>query len=200
MRETQATWLKAIDTEFARQIARPDTAPPGLVEYLIALANDQVKSADFTETLSTRLEPVVSEKYRVQIVDKLNDAMDGYLDVAKRCIQVIIDSVFNDVKAPLREMFGAEWLSGDFMFTILETIVDYMADFQARLSPSLFDLLVDDIIDTFLIAYLTSLRKASKLKMPAAANKINDEIKKSFEYFSRYKPPAELEQYFEVVR
>ena len=200
MRHTQTTWLKVIDLEFSRRIARPDEVAGGLDEYLMALANDQVKSADFTETLSTRLEQLVSDKYKGPIADKLNDAMDGYLDVAKRCIQILIDTIFNDIKPAVRVLFSQSWLSEDPIFQIVETISDYMGDFRARLSPSLFDLLVDDIVDTFLITYLSALRKATKLKTPAATNKMREEVKKSFDFFAQYKPPSELETYFEPVR
>jgi exocyst complex component 3 len=199
MRNTQSQWLKLIDSEFQRQIRTPETAPPGLVEYLVALANDQVKSADFTEGLSNRLEQLVSEKYRVAIADKLNDAMDGYLDVAKRCIQILIDTVFNDIKPAVMVLFTPSWYVDEPIHQIIETMADYMADFQARLSPSLFELLVDDIIDTFLITYLNALRKAPKLKIPQAVNTMKEDIKKAFEFFAQYKPPNELETYFGCV-
>jgi len=199
MRNLQSHWLKLIDSEFQRQVRTPETAPPGLVEYLVALANDQVKSADFTEGLSNRLEQLVSEKYRVQIADKLNDAMDGYLDVAKRCIQILIDTVFNDIKPAVMILFTPSWYVDEPIHQIIETMADYMADFQARLSPSLFELLVDDIIDTFLITYLNTLRKATKLKIPQAVNTMKEDIKKAFEFFSQYKPSNELETYFGCV-
>jgi len=44
--------------------------------------NDCIKSADYTGALSARLESLTSEKYRVTIDKRLNDAIDGYLDVA----------------------------------------------------------------------------------------------------------------------
>lgn len=199
MRNVQAEWMKLIDSEFQRQIRTPDLAPPGLVEYLVALANDQVKSADFTENLSNRLEALVSEKYRVQIADKLNDAMDGYLDVAKRCIQILIDTVFNDIKPAVNTLFTPSWYVDEPIHQIIETMADYMTDFQARLSPSLFDLLVDDMIDTFLITYLSALKRANKLKIPQAVNTMRDDIKKSFDFLTQYKPSNELETYFECV-
>lgn len=199
MRHTQGSWLNVIEGEFNRQINTPDQVPGGLVEYLMALANDQVKSADFTEALSGRLEALVSEKYRQAIADKLNDAMDGYLDVAKRCIQILIDTVFNDIKPAVRILFTTSWYVDEPIFQIIETISDYMSDFQSRLSPSLFDLLVDDVVDTFLITYLTALRRATKLKMPSAVNKMREEIKKAFDFFTQYKSQQDLEQYFEVV-
>lgn len=84
------------------------------------------------------------------------------------------------------------------MLQITETIRDYMSDYQAHLNPSLFELLVEDIIDTFLITYLSNLRKASKLKIPASANRIRDDIRKSFGLFTTYKPAKEMEPYFDV--
>ena len=199
MRRTQTSWLQVIDGEFNRQVNTPDQVPGGLVEYLMAIANDQIKSADFTEALSGRLESLVSEKYRTQIADKLNDAMDGYLDVAKRCIQILIDTIFVDIKPAVRTLFTTSWYVDEPIYQIVETISDYMGDYQSRLSPSLFDLLVDDIIDTFLITYLAALRRASKLKMPGAVIKMREEVKKSFDFFTQYKPAQELEHYFEVV-
>lgn len=102
MRLTQSTWTRLIETEFKKQVEKPDETPGGLVEYVMALANDQIKCADFTEALLGRLEPIVSEKYRVPIAGHLNDAMDGYLDVAKRCVQMLIDVCFNDLKPAVK--------------------------------------------------------------------------------------------------
>jgi hypothetical protein len=199
MRHIQSSWLRIIEGEFNRQVSTPDQVPGGLVEYLMALANDQVKSADFTEALSTRLESLVSDKYKTPIADKLNDAMDGYLEVAKRCIQILIDTIFNDIKPAVRILFTTSWYVDEPIHQIIETISDYMGDYQARLSPSLFDLLVDDIVDTFLITYLAALRRATKLKIPSAVTKMREEVKRAFEFFTQYKPQNELEQYFEVV-
>lgn len=59
-----------------------EETPGGLVECVIVLGNDQIKSADldYAEALSAHLEPLVSEKYRVTINERLYDAIDGYLD------------------------------------------------------------------------------------------------------------------------
>lgn len=102
MKQTQATWTSLIASELKKQIERPEEVPGGLVEYVMALANDQVKSADFTEALLARLEPLVSEKYRVPISENLNEAMDGYLDVAKGAVKMLIDVAFNDVKPAVK--------------------------------------------------------------------------------------------------
>jgi exocyst complex component 3 len=210
MRQTQATWIKLIDTEFKKEVDKREDVRGGLAEYSIALANDQVKSADFTEALLGRLEPLVSEKYKAAIGEKLNDAMDGHLDVAKRCIQILIDLIFNDIKPAVKILFTSAWYSmddgasgsgggGGPMTQIIETIRDYMAVYQTRLNPTLFDLLIEDMIDTFLVTYLASLRRASKLRVPGAAERIRQDVRLSFAFFAAYKAPKELEAYFDVV-
>lgn len=199
MKHIQGSWLRIIEGEFNRQINTPDQVPGGLVEYLMALANDQIKSADFTEALSTRLEGLVSDKYKGPIADKLNDAMDGYLNVAKRCIQILIDTIFNDIKPPVRMLFTPSWFTDDPINQIIETIRDYMSDYKERLSPSLFDLLADDVVDTYLITYIAALRRANKLRMPGTGLKMKEERQKAFDFFLEYKPQDELERYFQVV-
>lgn len=200
MRAIQNRWSKLLESEFKKQVAKPDEVPGGLVEYVMALANDQVKSADFTEALNLRLEPLVSKKYKTIIADKLNDAMDGYLDVAKKCVQILVDVIFNDLKPANKALLTASWYVEDPMVQIIETLKDYMVeDYQEHLNPNLFDLLIEDIIDTFLINYLVAIRRCTKLKIPQATDRIRQDINKSFEFFALFKPKQELKAYFEVL-
>ncbi|GAA6017346.1 hypothetical protein JCM11491_000640 [Sporobolomyces phaffii] len=220
MRGVQAQWVKVLDAEYKKQVSAAESGsgggsssaaagvvPGGLVEYVMALANDQIKSADFTEALNNRLEPLVSAKYKAVIADKLNDAMDGYLDVAKRCVQVLIDVVFNDLRPATKSLFQTPWYAsdadasgGDPMGQIVETLRDYMVeDYQTHLNPNLFDLLIEDLLDTFLITYLVAIKKAGKVKMPKAVDRMRRDIDKSVEFFSIYKNKKELEGYFDVL-
>ncbi|GAA5907303.1 SNARE-binding exocyst subunit SEC6 [Sporobolomyces salmoneus] len=211
MRSVQSQWIKTLDSEYKKQVQAGEgntsvgVVPGGLVEYVMALANDQIKSADFTEALNNRLEPLVSTKYKTIIADKLNDAMDGFLDVAKRCVQVLIDVVFNDIRPATKNLFQSNWYQdnaegGDPMGQIVETLRDYMVeDYQTHLNPNLFDLLIEDLLDTFLITYLVSVKKAGKIKMPKAVDKMRSDIDKSVEFFSIYKNKKELEGYFDVL-
>jgi exocyst complex component 3 len=198
MRGLQEQWTKTIDAEFKRQTEKPEEVAPGLEGYCIALANDQIKSADYAEALLTRLEPLVSEKYRVTINDRLNDAMDGYLDVAKKCTQTLIDIIFNDLKPATKQLFQATWYDG-IMRQIVETMKDYMTDYQTYLNPTLLELLVEELLDTFLVTYLTALANSPKLRMPAATEQIKDDISVVFGFFTTFKSGKELEQYFDVV-
>lgn len=200
MRTIQSQWIKLLEEEFKKQVEKPEEVPGGLVEYVIALANDQIKSADFTEALNLRLEPLVSSKYKGPVADKLNDAMDGYLDVAKKCVQILIDVIFNDLKPATKSLLTAAWYSETPMTQVIETLKDYLVeDYQAHLNPNLFDLLIEDIIDTFLITYLAAIRRAPKLKIPSAVNRIREDIDAAFNFFTMFKSKTELKGYFDVI-
>ncbi|TFK51799.1 exocyst complex component Sec6 [Heliocybe sulcata] len=200
MRMIQEQWTKTVEGEFKKHVEKAEESAEGLVEYDIALANDQIKSADFTEALSARLEPLVSEKYRVQISECLNDAIDGFLDVAKKCIQTLIDIIFNDLKPVTKQLFQQAWYDGSVIEQIVATMRDYMADCQVFLNPTLLELLIEDLLDNFLVTYITALvNSPSKLKMPAAADRIKDDVSSVFKFFSTLKQPKELEEMFEVI-
>lgn len=198
MRGIQDQWVKAIESEFKKQMEKPEEVAGGLVEYCIALANDQIKSADFAEALLARLEPLVSEKYRVTINERLNDAIDGYLDVAKKCTQTLIDIIFNDLKPATKGLFQQGWYDG-IMRQIVETIRDYMTDYQSYLNPTLLELLVEDLIDSFLVVYINGLANSPKLKTPAATERMKEDVSELFSFFTTLKPAKELEQSFEVL-
>lgn len=197
MRGIQDQWTKVVEAELKKQTEKPDEIVAGLAEYCLALANDQIKSADNTETLLGKLEPLVSEKYRVPINEKLNDAIDGNLDVAKKCMQTVVDIIFNDLKPATKQLFQAAWYDG-ILEQIVVTMKDYTSD-QQFVKPLLFELLVEDLLDTFLVTYLTALANSPKLRLPAATERIKADISAVFAFFGEFKPDKELEKYFEVV-
>jgi hypothetical protein len=198
MRSIQEQWVKTVDSEFRKQIEKPEEVAGGLVEYCIALANDQVKSADFCEALLARLEPLVSEKYRVSISERLNDAIDGYLDVAKKCMQTLIDMIFNDLKPATKNLFQPPWYDG-IMRQVVETMKDYMADYQSYLNSALLELLTEDLMDAFIVTYLNALANASKLRMPAAVERFKEDIAEVFELFTTLTATKDVEARFEVL-
>lgn len=198
MRANQEQWTRLLDAEYRKQIEKPEEVAGGLVEYCIALSNDQLKSADFAEALSARIEPLVSEKYRANIHDRLNDAIDGYLDVTKKCSQVLIDIIFNDLKPATKQLFQPAWYDG-IMAQIVETMRDYLTDYSVYLNQSLFELFTEDLLDAFLVTYITALANAPKLKIPAASERIKDDISEAYKFFGAYKKTKDLEPQFEVL-
>jgi hypothetical protein len=58
---------------------------------------------------------------------------------------------------------------------------------------------VEDLIDAYLVVYLNALANAPKLRMPAAAERMKQDIDDLFNLFKPLKQPKELEKYFEVL-
>lgn len=85
------------------------------------------------------------------------------------------------------------------MAQIIETMRDFMGDFQTYLNQSLLELLVEDLLDTFLVTYLTALANAPKLKMPAATDRIKQDISEVYKFFGTFKKHSELEPQMEVL-
>ena len=202
MRKSQQQWLKAIAEEARFQVEKkPEEVPGGLVEYVVALANDQLKSADHVEAMINRLEPLVSPKYKEVISVQLNGAIDGYLDVAKKCTSALVDFVFNDLRPATAALITPKWYTEGLIQQTIETMRDYMADYQAHLNPSIFDILIEDLLDAFLIAYLSALRRSAtnSVKVPAGIQRIKSDISHAFDFFSTFKPSQDLEGNFEVA-
>jgi len=63
----------------------------------------------------------------------------------------------------------------------------------------LLELLVEDLIDTFLLTYLNALAGATKLKMPAAAERLKNDVTEVLTFFSTLAPAKEVEARFEVL-
>lgn len=198
VRGTQEQWTKLIDSEYKKQLEKPEDVAGGLVEYCIALANDQLRSADFTENLSARIEPLVSSKYSGAVHDRLNEVIDGCLDVAKRCTQALVDCIFNDVKQPVKLLFQPAWYDG-IISQIIETMRDYMSDYQSYLSQALFDSLVEDLLDAFIVTYITALANAPKLKIPAATERMREDVTEAYKFFGTFKKTKDLSPRLEVL-
>jgi exocyst complex component 3 len=201
MMSCQAQWLKILEREYNRQVAQPESAPPGLVEYVVALANDQLKAADYAESMSSRLEPLVSAKYQKLISERINEAIDGYLDVAKKCIQTLIDLIFNDLKGVTKNLFTLNWYAEPLMDQIVETMKDYTQDYRGHLNQAIFDILIEDMLVQFLSIYLNAIRRvpARGLRIPSALEKIKSDTSKVFMFFNEYKKEEDLSSEFEII-
>ncbi|CAO1635472.1 unnamed protein product [Jaminaea pallidilutea] len=180
MRSSQATWLRVLEGEFRKQITAksPDDVPPGLTEYVIALCNELIKSADLAEALGKRFEGLVSNKYKAGIREEVDHAVNGFLDVSARCGGILVDFVFEDLKPAVKELFTfPAWYAEGTCTIIIETMRDYLADYAELLNPTFFEArLLPDLIDRFLVSYLLAMRKASKLKMPGAGERARKDV------------------------
>lgn len=180
MIHSQATWSRVVETEFAKvaNAKSPEDVTPGLTEYVIALCNDLISSADMAESLGKRFESLVSTKYKAGIREEVDNAVNGYLDVSARCGSILVQFVFEDLKPAVKDLFSyPAWYSEPVCTTIVETMRDYLSDYAELLNPNFFEArLLPDLIDRFLIAYLGSLRRTTKLRMPIAGERMKLDI------------------------
>ncbi|PWN20968.1 exocyst complex component Sec6 [Microstroma glucosiphilum] len=177
---SQATWLRVVEGECSKQIQakNPDEIAPGLTEYVIALCNELIKSADLAEALGKRFEALVSTKYKAGIREEIDNAVNGYLDVSARCGGILVQFVFEDLKPAVKELFSfPAWYAEGTCTIIIETMRDYLSDYAELLNPNFFEArLLPDLIDRFLVSYIGALRRATKLRMPGAADRMKSDI------------------------
>ena len=84
-----------------KQIEHPKDVSEGFVDYVIALANDELQSANFTDEIMSRIIPEVDSKYRAQVQEKLKTATDGFIQTPDFAIEILLDVTSRDVKRSL---------------------------------------------------------------------------------------------------
>ncbi|KAG4303840.1 hypothetical protein PORY_002769 [Pneumocystis oryctolagi] len=200
LRRHRESWENLLHSEIMKHIEQPNDVPGGLVEYTVALANDQIRSADYTEAISARISPWVSEKYKVEISDCLSKATDEFLDLSHFCLVSLIKLIHNDLKAALSSFFTPVWYGGNHMSLIIDTYKEYLDDCKSHLNENLFIILTEELLIEFIIVYLSSVRnKGCRFKMPNCIEQIRDDVRSMFGLFSLYVNSKELEYHFRVV-
>lgn len=199
IKNRQTQWMEILQSEVKKQIETPEEVPDGLVEYTIALANDQVLCADYTEAILNRTEPLVSKKYKTKISTGFGQSIDGFLDLAKFCLTIILQIVFNDLKPALVPIFSSSWYGGSDVSRIIATLKDYADVFQAHLNEYLFETLMEDMLVEFLKSYMAaSKNKQTKFKMPAAIDQIRNDVRLAYGFFSQFIAGEVAQDYFRI--
>jgi hypothetical protein len=198
--EFQKDWLRHLDSEYKKQFDSPDKCAPGLVEYTIALANDNLKALEFTESLIERLRNTIQPEPMAQLNEGLNRSMDGFMDVAKKCYQYLIEVSFMDVKAAFGTMFTEEWYRTSMMPSIVLTLQDYCDDYNSHLHQYLFTKMISDIMDRFMLCYLEAMRvKGVKLRVPECGERMTKDIESGLNLFSSFKSRKRIEGKFQAL-
>lgn len=203
LRNCQATWLQIVQQEFKKQTEakRPEDVTGGLVEYLIALANDQLASADHSQELLQRAEAILPGQFKARMRETIDNTLNGFLDVSKHCTQLLVELVLFDLYPAFKDLFTfPAWYVEGTTAAIIETVRDYADDYAARLDPNLFDVLSDDLVTRLITTYLVTLRRSARLRMPKAAERFQADISELTGLFMSFRPAAEVEQRVEVLQ
>lgn len=158
-----------------------DKVPPGLIEYLIALANDQMRGADYTEAISNKYGGMVSTKYSSMIHNVLEKVIDGFANLAKQCCDALIVIIFDDLKIALDEIFSKDWYNSNYSQQISDTLYEYLGDLKQSMNSYLFEILSEEIVEETVLRYLNNLNKDIKFKNNN--DKFVNSVKRDFEIF-----------------
>ncbi|BFZ55620.1 SNARE-binding exocyst subunit S6 [Savitreella phatthalungensis] len=181
-----------------------DEPPPGLTDYIMALANDQIRAADYCEAISARLSPLVSAKYGKPIVDALSSSTDGFLDLAKSCLSQLVELISLDVRAAFDTLFTKAWYDDSHagaMKLICNTYAEYLEDVQAHLTPDLRGVFVEALLESFIADYISAMasNKKATYKPPACFDLITEEISEAIRLFNAHMEMDLLQQQFDVL-
>jgi hypothetical protein len=158
-----------------------DIVPPGLIEYLTALANDQMRGADYTEAISGKYGSMVSKKYSSQIHTDLETVIDGFANLAKQCCDALIVIVFDDLKIVMDRIFSKDWSNSNYAQQISDTLLEYLGDLKQSMNSYLFEILCEEIVEEALLRYLNNLNQ--DIKFPKDSERLLAAVKRDFEVF-----------------
>ncbi|CAO3693544.1 unnamed protein product [Rhizopus microsporus] len=196
MKDSQSFWKKLLASELQKQLEQPGD---GFIEYVMALANDQIKCSDFVNDILNRVPSIVDANYKSQVEEKLSTAINGYLQIAASAREALLEVTFNDIKPVFNELFTTTWYEQPLVPSIIETFKDYCSDF-VHLNPFIFDQLIRDMLDRFLMLYLEAMRhKNAKFLMNSCLERIENDVRISFNFFAKYTSVKEMEEHFDVL-
>jgi hypothetical protein len=199
MKDSQSFWKRLLGTELHKQMEQPEDVPEGFVEYVMALANDQIKCSDFANDILDRVLPIVDAKFKAQVEDKLTTAVDGYMQIAINAREALLEVTFGDIQSVFADLFTSRWYEQPLIPSVIETLKDYCIDF-AHLSSFIFDKLIEDMLERFVILYLEAMRhKNAKFLMEACPEQIQNDVHMAFKFFDTYIPIEKLEERFDVI-
>ncbi|ORX93813.1 exocyst complex component Sec6 [Basidiobolus meristosporus CBS 931.73] len=200
IKDAQFQWIDVVRSELKKQLDQPNDVPEGLVDYLIALCNDQIRSIEYTEAIIQRLELLVAGKHKEQIDMNLSSVMEGFITVSQSASKALLDIVFHDLKPIFAQIFCPSWYKEDLMLPVIATLRDYCHDFKTHMQQYPFTKIMDHLLDRFILSYLDALRnKNAKLILPDAVNKVEGDIKATYEFFLSYIPQDQVEKQMDVL-
>ena len=203
MRQTK--WEQVIKDEIGKHMRavtpeQQEEMPDGILEYMIAVANDQIRCAAYTQEISDRNAPLLSKKYEDQLRNSLDDAINGFVDLATFCMSQLIEIIFNDLKPIRKVLFTPAWYGGSEMETIINTIRSYVVDIEPGLDEDLFSAFIHQLSEQTCVVYLSGVNnKGAKFRQNEAAGQIRSDVQTAFVFLSEYIDRGEVKNVWSVL-
>lgn len=188
----QQTWEKVISSEVDKYLVNPEAVPEGLLEYIIAVANDQIKCANYTEATSQKTASLLSAKYAAEVSTAFDSAIDGFLTTATACLTSIQNIIFLDLRPAFAALFTPSWYEGGHIASVVSTFGSYIEDPLApTLDTDLFVGLVEQLSAATVVAYLSAIvrNKGAKVNYERSIGQIRADVTVAYAFFTDFLPP-----------
>lgn len=201
LKNRQQKWQKVMSDEIESYCVNSEDAAEGILEYTIAVANDQLKCAGYAESTSAKVGPLLSRKFSDQCTTALESAIDGYVVTAEACIERCVDIIFHDLKPAFNVLFTPPWYGGDQMSNITATIRSYLLDpCEQLLNADLFGGLIESLSERTLQCYFNAVRnKGAKLHIADACEQIRSDVSVGYQFFIEFLPPEQVKGSWSVL-
>ncbi|CAA21114.2 exocyst complex subunit Exo3 [Schizosaccharomyces pombe] len=201
MQSMQDQWKSVMRSELSQQLSgNPESVPPGLMEYLLAVANDNLKCAGFMDnTLLNTFELITSEREE-DLREAFGKTVDGYILISDIGVSQIVAIISNDVKPALTSLFQPNWYQSSNMKLIVDTFRDYIVDCIEHMVPGLFDVFLLEASNALTISYLRSIfNKNACFDGDNAIQQIRSDIALAIRVFGEYMAAEHLRSTFEPI-
>jgi len=201
----QSKWEQVIKSEITKHMhavtmEEQEDLPDGILEYMIAVANDQIRCAAYTQQISDNNAPLLTKKYEDQVRNSLDDATNGFVDLATFCMSQIIEIIFNDLKPIRKTLFTSSWYGGNEMETIITTIRSYVVDIEPGLDEDLFAAFMRQLSEQTCIIYLScAYNKGAKFRAAETANQIRTDVAVGYGFCTEYMDRNEVKAVWTVL-
>jgi len=218
LKNRQTAWQSIVDSESDVYLAKtlPDTLDQTqkdrldtLLDWLIAIANDQILCIDDNETnggsqgylahFCIEYEALVTPGWNLLANQEIDALRNGYIDLSTHCIEQFARLLFvSECRAVFNDqIFTDEWYRKRGIGSIVVTIQDYLEDYAQVLHPSLRDIAIVDteVGNELLVRYLLALptkkdkgavNKFRFRRQDPFLEKIKDDVVTVFNFFSRF--------------
>ncbi|KAJ3028606.1 SNARE-binding exocyst subunit S6, partial [Rhizophlyctis rosea] len=173
--EFHKAWLKILDSEYEKFVSRSVELAEGLPEYVVALANDCLRSTEFSEAIGTRIEPMLDAPFNQKAAAKIKAALEGFMKVSRRALQILLDITISDLRPAFHLFYTPQWYDQDLMRLVIGTLDDYTEDFKFHMAEYLFNKFTTDLLEKVVVLSLEALspkNKNAKFHMPGCAERM----------------------------
>jgi exocyst complex component 3 len=205
LKNRQLRWEQVIKDEIGKHMRavtkeEQEDLPDGILEYMIAVANDQLRCAAYTQEISDSKAQLLSKKYEDQVRASLDDATNGFVDLATFCMGQLIEIIFNDLKPIRKTLFTSSWYGGNEMETMITTIRSYVVDIEGGLDEDLFAAFMHQLSEQACVTYLSGVyNKGAKFRIGESAQQIRQDVALGYGFFTEYIDRGEVKNVWSVL-